>query len=180
MTSCFHFTQERLRPADDHRGQTGEPCHMHPVGPVGRPVDNLMQKDDLSLPFAHLHRMAGQAFKAGAQVGQLVIMRGKQCAATVAFMQMFQRSPGDGQPVIGGGPAADLVKDDKGPFRGTVQDGGCLDHFHHESGSAARQVIGRTDATEETVNHTNPRAFGRYKQARLRHDGDMCILPQKG
>ena len=40
-------------------------------------------------------------------------------------------------------------------------------------------IIGRTDATEETVNHTNPRAFGRYKQARLRHDGDMCILPQK-
>ena len=179
MATGLHFGQKGLCPGDDSRRKTGEPRDVNPVGPVGSTVDDLMQKNDLSLPLTNLHRMAGQPFKVLTKGGEFMIMRREQRTAAIHGMEMFQRRPGNGKPVIGRRAAADLVEDHKRAIGGAIQNGGGLDHFNHEGGPAARQVIGSADAAEKPVDDTDGGAVGRHEQPGLGHDGNMRILPQK-
>ena len=153
---------------------------MNAIGPVGRAIDHLMKEDDLALPFAHLHRMAGQPLEIAAKVGEFMIMGGEQGPAPVHLVQMLEACPGDRQPVIGRGAAANLVEDDKGPVCRPVEDGGGLHHLDHKGRATAGQIIRGADPAEHAVDHADGAAFRRYEQAGLGHDGDMGVLPQKG
>jgi len=92
----------------------------------------------LALPLLDPHRMAGGAADSfRGQRGQLVIMRREQRPAAIDLVQVFERRPGDRQPVKGRGAAADLVEDDKTLRPCLVQDRRGLDHLDHK-GRAAR------------------------------------------
>ena len=54
---------------------------------------------------------------------------------------MFQRGPGDGEAVIGGGAATDFIQDHQRAVVGLIQDGGGFDHFDHEGRAASRQIV---------------------------------------
>ena len=107
-------------------------------------------------------------------------MGGEQGAGAIGLVQGLGRGPGDGQTVIGGGAAPDLVQNDEAVRRGLGQDGGGLDHLHHEGGAAARQVVAGADATEQTVHHAQPHGPSGHEGAGLGQDHQKRVLAQEG
>ena len=61
-----------------------------------------------------------------------------------------------------------------------VEDGGGLDHLHHEGGPPAGEVVGRTDPAEQPVHHADMRLCGGHVGADLRQKHDDGVLPEKG
>ena len=68
---------------------------MDAVGTVRDTCDDLMKEDDLVLPFLDLHGRIGEVRQLGGQLGQLMVMRGKQRAALVDTMQVLECRPGN-------------------------------------------------------------------------------------
>ena len=97
--------------------QAGELGDMDAVGAVGGAGRDLVQKDDVALPFLDPHRVAGERRQLGGERRQFVVMGREEGAAAIDLVQVLERRPGDRQPVIGRGAAADLVEDDKGVRR---------------------------------------------------------------
>ncbi len=56
-------------------------------------------------------------------------------------VDIFDDGPGNGQPVIGAGPAPDLVQHQQAATGGMVEDVGRLDHLDHEGGLAAVDLV---------------------------------------
>ena len=56
-------------------------------------LGNLMQKNNIIFPFFDLHGVTRKFGKLSRQVGQLVVMRGKQAATFDCVVQIFKRSP---------------------------------------------------------------------------------------
>ena len=71
--------------------------------------------------------------------------------------------PGDGKPVERCGSTTDFVEDDQAARRGGVQNNRRFRHLHHESRSAARQVIRRADPRKNTVNNRQAEQLGGNK-----------------
>ncbi len=114
------------------------------------------------------------------QLGQLMIVGGEQGAGAVGFVQGLGRGPGDGQTVIGGGAAPDLVQHDEAAPGRLGQDGGGFDHLHHEGGAAARQIVARAHATEQTVDHAQLHGPRRDEGPGLRQHHQKRVLAQEG
>ena len=132
---AFAFLQpvEHSAGARDHRfRQASEARHLDTVGAVGGTGANLVQEDNAALPFLHPHGGVGQALQFLRQHRQFVEMGGEQAAAAINFVQVLDGGPGDGQPVEGGGAAADFVEDDQRAFAGLVQNCRRLHHLDHE------------------------------------------------
>jgi hypothetical protein len=82
---------------------------------------------------------------------ELMIMGREQAAAAVAVVDRLDNRPGDGEPVIGGRAAADLVEDHEAARAGLAQDGGGLDHLDHEGGAAAGEIVRGADPAEQAI-----------------------------
>ena len=176
----LEFCQYRFGARDHGRRQAGEPRHLDAVGAVGGARQHLVQEHDVALPFLDPHGGVEHPRQLCRQRGQFVIMRGKQRAAAVVLMQMFDRGPGDRQAVERRGAAPDLVEDDERAFAGLVQDCRGLDHLHHEGGTATRQIVRRADAREQAVDDADPRPARRHEAADLRQQRDQRVLAQEG
>ena len=109
-----------------------------------------------------------------------MIVRGEERLGARVGVNVFDRRPGDRQPVIGRGAAADLVEQDQRARRRRVEDGRRLRHLDHESRAAARQVVGGADAGEDAVHQPEPRRTCGTKRSHLRHQHDQRGLPQIG
>ena len=93
---------------------------------------------------------------------------------------MLNDRPGDREPVIGAGAAADLIQDEQAARSGVVENIGSLEHFHHEGRLPLVDGILRPDAGENPVHQANFRLVGRHKTANLRHQHDQYHLPKVG
>jgi len=83
--------------ARGHRlGQAGELAHLDAVRAVGRAGRDLMQEDDIVLPFLHPHGGAGDIVELFAERNQLVIMGREEGARFVHAVQMLDDRPGNG------------------------------------------------------------------------------------
>ena len=80
-------------------------------------------------------------------------------------MQIFERRPGDRQPVEGRGAAADLVEHDEGPLGRLIEDRGGLDHLDHEGRAAAGEIVGGADAAEQAIDDADMGASRRHERA---------------
>ena len=81
-----------------------------------------MQEHHVALPFLDPHGGVEQPRQFCRKRRELMVMRGEQRAAAVDLVQMFDRRPGDGEPVEGRGAAADLVEDDQGAVARLIED----------------------------------------------------------
>ena len=95
-------------------------------------------------------------------------------------VQVLGDGPGDGEAVIGGRAAADLVEDDQRVVGGVVEDVGGLAHLDHEGGLAAREVVAGADAGEDAIDEADARLAGGDAAADLRHEGDERDLADVG
>ncbi len=107
-------------------------------------------------------------------------MRGEQRAATIAFMQMFNRGPRDRKSVESRGAASDLVENHKCPFAGLIEDGSGFYHLDHEGGSSAREVICCAHAREQPIHDADMCELCRYITSDLRQQRDQRVLAQEG
>ena len=66
---------------EDFFRQAGETRHLYAVTFVGAARDDLAKENDLLVPFAHSDIQIADAFAVLGELGQLMIMRGKQSCA---------------------------------------------------------------------------------------------------
>ncbi len=95
-------------------------------------------------------------------------------------MQIFERGPGDGEPVEGRGASADLVEHDKGALARLIEDGGSLDHLDHEGGAAAGEIVGGADAAEEPIDDADMGLARRHEGTGLGEHDDERVLAEEG
>ncbi len=62
------------------------------------------------------------------------------------FGNVLRDGPGDAEPVIGGGAAAQLIDENEAPGRGVLQDARRLQHLSHEGGDSLHLAVGGADA----------------------------------
>ncbi|QYU68541.1 MFS transporter [Leptolyngbya sp. 15MV] len=136
--------------------------------------------DRYGRPVAHLHLGQAQLRQAAGERGELVEMGREDGPAADAVVQGFQHGPGDGEPIPGGGAAADLVQHHQAARRGAVQDRGGLGHLDHEGGTAPGDVVAAADPAEQPVHETEAGRVRRHKQPGLGEHHDQRVLPQPG
>ena len=91
----------------------------------GRPAPSrdLVQQHEIALPLARADVVQRQRVEPVGEPRQLVIMGREQAAAADLVVHRLDHRPGDREPVIGRGAAADLVEDDEArsasPARGS-------------------------------------------------------------
>ena len=94
-------------------GRPGELGDGDAVAAVGGAVGDFVEKDQIAFPLARADVVKRQAVEPSGEPGQLVIMGGEQSPALDLVVHRLDHRPGDREPVIGRGAAADLVEDDQ-------------------------------------------------------------------
>ena len=118
--------------------------------------------------------------KLGGKGGQFMIVGGKQTAAFVDFMQVFNNRPSNGKPVKGCRATPDFIKNHQRPVGGLIKDRCGFNHFNHEGRSATGQIISRTHTRKQPVNHPDMGLGGRNKGTDLGQYRNQGILAQEG
>ncbi len=85
-------------------------------------------------------------------------------------MQVLRYCSCDGQAVVRAGASTDLVQYHQRFWRCVMQDGGGLNHLHHERGLPCSEVVLQPDACEDAVDKTQSSGFRGDKTANLRHE----------
>src|SRR5207249_4244368 len=109
---AFQMGKNFFRAIEDFFRQTGKTGHLYTVTFVGAARYDFAEKNDLFVPFAHGDIQIANAFAVLGELGQLVIMRGKQTARLDLVVKKFGHAPRDGEPIESRRAAADLVKND--------------------------------------------------------------------
>src|SRR5512142_2744034 len=93
-------------------------------------------------------------------------------------MNVFDHSPSDREPVVGGCTATDLIQDEERARGGVMQNVCGFDHLHHEGGLPRVDLILGANAGEDAIYQPNLRRIGRDEGADLRHENDQRGLAQ--
>ena len=141
MPGQLMFRQHLARALDYRHGQAREFRDLNAVAAVGGPGLHLAQEGDASAGLLHRDVKILDPRKLLGQLGQFEIMSGEQRLGAHLVMQIFHRRPGDREPIVSGGAAANLIKDHETALGSVVQDIRCLTHLDHEGGLASRQII---------------------------------------
>ena len=125
-----------------------------------------MQEHDLVVPLLHGDVEVADAGELFFEIGQFVVVRGEESAATDRVVDVLDDAPGERQAVVGAGAAADFVEDDEAAWRGGVEDAGRLGHFDHERALAAGEFVAGADAGEDAIGDADRRRGARGRSCR--------------
>src|SRR5208337_2691154 len=141
-----------------------------------------MKEKYLLLPFPDCHIEVLDSCPVPGKFSQLVIVSGKKGLHSLApqVMQEFGNRPGDAHTVESAGPPSDFIQYDKTLRCRLVQNVCGLLHFDHESGAAARKIVGRPDPSENAVYDADARFESRDEGADLGQEHDQGGLPENG
>ncbi len=155
---AFAFLQSlkhHLGAFDHGGGQAGQSRDLHAITAVCRAFLHLVQEDHVAMPFLDRDRGIFDTGKLPRQRRHLMVVGREKRPAAVHVVQMFERGPGDGKPVIGRGAAPDFVEDHQRPVVGLIEDGGGFDHLDHEGRPPARQIVGGAHAAEKLADQAD-------------------------
>ena len=91
-----------------------------------------MEQDEIALPLARADMVERERVEPFGEPGQLVIMRREQATAAIDVVHRLDDRPGDGETIICGRAAPDLVENDEAVLGRLGEDRRRLDHLHHE------------------------------------------------
>ena len=176
----FHDIELQVRLVYHRAGNARQLRHLDPVTPVRGAGFDGIKEDDLVVVFHRvqvciLHRV--HDFRQGRQ---FEVMGGEQGKSPDVVCQVSGAGPGQGQPVVSAGAAADLVDQDQAYIRGIVQDSGGLHHFRHEGGFPRGDIIDRADPGENSVDRAEYGALCRDEAADMRQQRDERSLAHVG
>jgi hypothetical protein len=172
--------QQSLGSISYPRREAGQPGHMDAVGPVGRARSNAIQEDHSPVLLHRRDMDVGDAWQFGLQCCQLEEVGRKKRASSDPIVQVFQYSPGDGEPVLGGGAPSDFVEDHEAALGGLAENGGRFHHLDHEGALPTRQIVVRTDTTEDAIDESDAGACRGDEGTDLRQEHDQGDLPKIG
>ena len=166
---------------DDGIGESGEAGDLNAVGAVGGAFGDLTDKDDFVVPFFDDDGVVLKAGKGFGELGEFVVMGGKEGTGAGAFggVEVFNDGPGDGETVVGAGAAPDFVEDDEAFGAGVIEDVGGLVHLDHEGGVPPGEFVTGTDAREDAIDKAKAATAGGDPGAALRHqnkEGDLSDI----
>ncbi len=155
---------------------------MDTVRAIRAPRDDLVQEHHPVFGFADRHVVVAHPRQQVAELGQLVVVGGKQGARAQArvVVDVFDHRPGDRQAVVGARAAPDFVQHQQRARGGVVEDVRCLDHLHHKGRLPGVDLVLGADARENAVHQADARLGSRHKAAHLRHQRDQGHLAQEG
>ena len=85
----------------------------------------------------------------------MVVRREKRAGAgSISRMQVFNYSPCNREAIVSASASSDLVEDDEAALGRVVENVSRLVHLDHESRVASSQLIARTNAGKNTVDHS--------------------------
>ena len=177
---CFEPGEDFFGAVVHAAGDAGELGDVDAVALVGGAGDDLMEEDDLVLPFFDGDVVVGDAGELVGQVGELVVVGGEEGAAADVLVEVFDDGPGEREAVVGAGAAADLVEDDEAARGGGVEDAGGLGHLDHERALAAGELVAGADAGEDAIGDADGGAAGRDEAAHLGHERQQRDLADVG
>ena len=135
----------------DAGGDSGQTRDMDAVAFISTAGNQFVDKDDLVVPLADADIEVMNTGQPLGQLGQFVVVRGKESFGTALIMQILGDAPGQAQSVKGTGAAADFIKDDEAPLGGAVENGRCFAHLDHAGGLHARDIVAGADAGKDSV-----------------------------
>src|SRR5207244_10336186 len=118
----FQMRQNIFRSVENFFRQTGQARDVDSVAFIRAAGDDLSQKNDLIVPFAHSHIEIADAAAFLSEFRQLVIMTRKESACLNLVVQKFGHAPCDGESVECRCSATDLVQNNEAPFGSIVYD----------------------------------------------------------
>ncbi len=156
------LSQNFTRALDNRGRQSGEASDFNAIAAVGLARSDSVEEDDAIACFFYTDAEIADAIELTGKFCQFVIVSGEECLCTGGGGNVFDHRPGEGQSVVGRRTAANFIENDEAVRGGGVQDDGSFGHFHHESGTAARKIIGGADAGEDAVDEGQGGGRGRH------------------
>ena len=155
---------------------------MDAITAVGAAFYNFMHEDDVIFMLTHGDVVIDDTGELMFELEQLVVVSGEERFGFDgrAVVQVFDDGPCDGEAVVGGGTAANFVKNDEAARGGVIEDVGGFGHFDHEGGLAAGELITGADAGKDAVNNADFGGGGGDEAAHLRHEDEEGILADIG
>ena len=170
---------QHLAGALDELGwQAGQLGHFNAVAAAGGAGLHFAQEDDSRGGVAHRDLEILYPRQPIRQLGQFVVVGGKQGLGAGMRLDVFHRRPRQRQSVKGGGAAPHLIQQDERARSSGVENDRGLGHLHHKGGAAAGQIVAGPDAGEDAVHRAQARAARRHEATHLRHDHHQRRLPQ--
>ncbi len=178
----FEAFKDSFGTVDDGIGESGEAGDLNAVGTIGGAFGDLADKDDFVVPFFDNDGVVLKAGKGFGELGEFVVMGGKEGAGTGAFggVEVFNDGPGDGKAVVGAGTAPDFVEDDEAFGAGVIEDVGGLVHLDHEGGVSPGEFVTGTDAGEDAIDQAEAATAGGNPGAALCHQNEESDLSNIG
>ena len=115
-----------------------------------------------------------------AKRGELEVVGGEEGERPKPGGKVRAGRPREGEPVVGAGPAADLVEEDKALRRRVVEDVRRLGHLDHERRASSREVVRGADAGVDPVHRADDRGLGGDEASGVGEQHDMGGLAHVG
>ncbi|MPM99231.1 hypothetical protein SDC9_146422 [bioreactor metagenome] len=111
--SGFKLLEDLAGAQNDSARDAGQLSHMDAIRTVGTARHDVVQEDHLIVHLGNCHIVITHTWQQRAELGQLMIVGGKQGAGFEAGMVVnkFHDCPGNGKAIIGRSTAADLIQD---------------------------------------------------------------------
>ena len=97
-----------------------------------------------------------------------------------AAVDVFDHGPGEGEAIVGGGAAPDLIEHNQAARGGGVEDHGGFSHLDHEGGPAAGEIVGGPDASKYAIDDGDESRFCGHERTHLRQDDEQGGLAKIG
>ena len=105
-------------------------------------------------------------------------MSGEQSLGAGARVDIFDRGPGDGKTVVGGGAAADFIEQDQGARRCGVKNRGGFGHLDHKGRTAPGEIVAGSDSGKNAIYDAQPRGTRGDEGSHLGEDYGQRRLAQ--
>ena len=154
---------------------------MDTEGMLAAAALQFAQENDLIVDFLHRYIIVLDALEGFLHFVQFMVVRGKERTrlGMRMFVDILHDGPGNGDAVVGGSTAPQLVKKHQAAGRKVIQDVGRLVHLHHKRRLAHGDVVAGSHTGEYLVHQTDMRAFRRNETADLRHKRNQGGLTEQ-
>ena len=172
----FQGSEVGSRTPDDVLRYTGERCDLQAVALISGPRSHCVQEHELAVVLGRIEVNVTAGWQLVGQRCQLEVMCGEQRECLCRLTHEMGRGPRERQAVEGARTTSDFVHEDQALVRCVVQNRGGLGHFDHEGRATAGEIVGCTNARENSIERPDTQFVGRYETANVREYRDQGSL----
>ena len=153
---------------------------LDPVAAARGARRHLVQEHDPAVVLDRLQVHIRDRVVLDAKRGELEVMGSEEGERPEPRGKVRAGRPREGEPVVGAGPAADLVEEDEALRGRIVEDVRRLGHLDHEGRTPPRKVVRGADAGVDPVHRADDRGLGGDEASRVGKEHDVSGLAHVG